>query len=155
MSPYRNTAIPRVLREWTAKVRPKVIVEFGTGGGFCTSVLAESGARVVSYDTFCEPFQMVMTKWRLRKLDNVWVFRGDVLDWEPRPFDLMWLDAGPTGTMLKAVREKVRGLGVVLFEGGIPQRDLYGKAYRLNDPMVGSVPYEVVSHEFPGVSRLL
>ena len=96
-SPYRNTAIPRVLREACKVLEPKVIVEFGTGGGFCTAVLAESGARVFSYDTFCEPFQMVMTKWRLRRLGNVQVFRGDVLDWDPLPFDLMWLDAGPTG----------------------------------------------------------
>lgn len=162
-SSYKKVPVfGQYLYDYVMKHKPKKIVEFGVRYGYSTICMAQAlsdlgKGHIHAYDSLAQEGLMQVIKIQDNiedsGVDKFITFKvKDFYEWaeNPEPFDLLHLDIDNDGDKLKFVRDRFPGKHII-FEGGIPARDDYSGGV----PMVGSVPYEVLMPDFPGLSKML
>lgn len=143
------------------KLKPKIIIEFGTMCGYSTISMAEAlkdlgEGKIYAHDIGVNPYHRMLLMENIERYKvGAYIEIGDLdfNEWlkNPTDFDLLYVDVDNTGETIKKL-QRFSGLQVI-FEGGIPERDTYpGKEN--NTPIVGSADYEVINETFPGLSKL-
>lgn len=165
-SSYHKNDLGRTLYDLVLELKPKKIVEFGVLNGYSTVCMAmaldELGqGKIYAYDLW-EKYRYRHGKladcmWEVmsRGLGKYVEFRyGDFWGWEPEKFDLLHLDISNDGKTIKKAMRKLKGNGVLVFEGGSAERDSVSwmkKYHHLSISECG-VPYKIINPKFPSIS---
>lgn len=169
-SSYRENDLGRTLYDLVLEHKPTTVIEFGTLNGYsavCIGLALKKlghGA-LISYDLWDEykfkkgnkaHVEEVLVKYGVE--DFVALKQGNFDTWVPEPFDLMHVDISNDGSVLTRLQKKTVGMGgLVLFEGGSPQRDRCEWMLKYNKQPMQScgVRYEVINEDFPSLSKLI
>jgi hypothetical protein len=177
-SSYYKTGIGRVLYDYVKKHRPFKIVEFGVLDGFSIICMGQGlrdigGGKIHGYDLW-EKYEYGHGQTRRRTQENINKYdlqtfielkEADFNEWlsseEIEEIDLLHIDINNDGDLLKKInntlklRPRIRC--DILFEGGIKERDNCWWMQEYNKPKMldHSDSYEILSHEFPGLSKIL
>lgn len=169
-SSYQENDIGKTLYDEVVKNKPSIVVDFGVLNGYSTVCLAQGVrdngfGKVMVYDLFdkyeynhAKLDKLVKTLKEYNVLDYVEIEERNFFDWvkEPGDFDMLHLDISNTGDIIDVVWKNLKK-GIVLFEGGSPERDNVGWMLAHNKkPINKSVAkFEVINSKFPSLSKIL
>lgn len=174
-SSFRENNLGKTLYDLVMKLKPKKIVEFGTLNGYSAVCMAmalheldkkkKHGGHIYSYDLWdsykfkhAEISTVTETIKDLGLDKYITLAKGSLEHWTPSDEDLVFVDISNSGETITMLREKMKhSRAVVLFEGGIPERDRVQWMSKYNKQTFGScgVRYQVIDDRFPGLSELI
>ena len=166
-SSFKKKDIGQTLYDLVLDLKPKKIVEFGVLHGYATVAMAMAldklgKGHIEAYDLW-QHYQfrhstMLDTQFNISAYgleSYVDLYYGDFWEWEPTACDMVMLDISNDGDILKRAVEKLKGYAQYLvFEGGTVERDMveWMTKYDKTPMSTSGVKYEVLNHDFPGLS---
>lgn len=170
VSSYFENELGKTLYDLVIELKPEKVIEFGTLNGYsavCIGLALKQNKKghLISYDLWDG------YKFTHGNLAETWdtlckygvdayvsLETGDFKNWTPESCDLLHVDISNDGTVIQELSSKMKGEDtVVVFEGGIRERDNSGWMLKYNKQPIQScgVRYEVINEKFPSLSKLI
>lgn len=173
-SSYKENDIGQTLYNLVMSTKPTTIVEYGTLYGYSAVAMAQAlrdlsvdgiKREIICYDLWDEyKFKKASKDKTQETIDKLGLSEyvvlkyGDILHTTPPECQLIHIDVSNDGSVLSKIDYIFKNNpAMVIFEGGIPERDKVQWMSKYNKQPMGScgVRYDIINPKFPGLSVLL